>query len=88
MFKKLIKYFNKKEIKEDCTKTPPKIEPKEIEIEITVLGNITKVDIKDDCNVTEYVETMKKRGQEWIEDKIPNTTLFDKSTNIKRKIFI
>jgi len=86
LFKKLIKYFNKKEIKEESTKTPPKIEPKEVEIEITVLGNMTKVDIKDDCNVTEYVETMKKRGQEWIEDKIPNATLFDKSTNIKRKI--
>jgi hypothetical protein len=85
LFKKLVKYFNKKEIKEENTNQPPKTPPKEVEIEITILGNITKVDIKDDCNVIEYVESIKKRGQEWVEDKIPNATLFDKSTNIKRK---
>ena len=85
MFKNLFKYFKKKQIQEpQQNKTQEEI-PKEVEIEITVIGNMTKVDIKDDCNVVEYVETMKKRGQEWIEDKIPNATLFDKSTNIKRK---
>lgn len=83
MFKNLFKCFKKKENWQIKTQEE---KPKEVEIEITVLGNITKVDIKDDCNVTEYVETMKKRVQEWIEDKIPNATLFDKSTNIKRKI--
>lgn len=85
MFKNLFKYFKKKQIQEpQQSKTQEEI-PKEVEIEITVIGNMTKVDIKDDCNVIEYVESVKKRGQEWVEDKIPNATLFDKSTNIKRK---
>ena len=82
MFKQIIKYFNKKE------KNIPKLEEtsKKIEIEVTKLPNITKVEIKEDCTVVEYVETMKEIDEELISDMIPNSTLFDKGTNINKKV--
>ena len=82
LFKQIIKYFNKKE------KNIPKLEEtsKKIEIEVTKLPNITKVEIKEDCTVVEYVETMKEIDEELISDMIPNSTLFDKGTNINKKV--
>ena len=82
MFKQIIKYFKKKE------KNIPKLEEtsKKIEIEVTKLPNITKVEIKEDCTVVEYVETMKEIDEELISDMIPNSTLFDKGTNINKKV--
>lgn len=84
MFEKLFRILKKqspvqKEINQES-------KPQEVDIEVTVLGNIVKVDIKEDCTVMEYVPTMRKKGHEWIEDKIPNATLFDKNVNIKKKV--
>lgn len=85
LFAKLRKYGFIKEGKDPEEKLI-KEEPQEVDIEVTVLGNITKVDIKEDCTVMEYVPTIKKRSHEWIEDKIPNATLFDSGLKIKRKV--
>lgn len=85
MFEKIFGYFKKK--KEEPTKTDLVVEqeePKEVDVEISYVGNITKVDIKEDCHITDYVPTMRKYGQEWIEDKIPNSVLLE-GLNIKKK---
>ena len=85
MFEKIFSYFKKK--KEEPTKTNLVVEQeeaKEVDIEITYVGNITKVDIKEDCHITDYVPTMRKYGQEWVEDKIPNSVLLE-GLNIKKK---
>lgn len=85
MFEKIFGYFKKK--KEEPTKTDLVVEqeePKEVDVEISYVGNITKVDIKEDCHITDYVPTMRKYGQEWIEDKIPNSILLE-GLNIKKK---
>lgn len=84
MFKKLFAKLKKYGFIKQENKVEEELQ--EVDIEVIVLGNITKVDIKEDCTVKEYVPTMKKRGHEWVEDKIPNATLFDKSINIKRKV--
>lgn len=86
LFAKLRKYGFIKDENGTVEEKTKETQPQEVDIEVTVLGNITKVDIKEDCTVKEYVPTMKKRGHEWVEDKIPNATLFDKSFNIKRKV--
>ena len=85
MFEKIFGYFKKK--KEEPTKTDLVVEqeePKEVDVEISYVGNITKVDIKEDCHITDYVPTMRKYGQEWIEDKIPNSVLLE-GLNIMKK---
>lgn len=85
MVEKIFSYFKKK--KEKPTKTDLVVEqeePKEVNVEISYVGNITKVDIKEDCHITDYVPTMRKYGQEWIEDKIPNSVLLE-GLNIKKK---
>ena len=85
MFEKIFSYFKKK--KEEPTKTDLVVEQeeqKEVDVEISYVGNITKVDIKEDCHITDYVPTMRKYGQEWVEDKIPNSVLLE-GLNIKKK---
>lgn len=85
MFEKILSRFKKK--KEEPTKTDLVVEQeeqKEVDVEISYVGNITKVDIKEDCHITDYVPTMRKYGQEWIEDKIPNSVLLE-GLNIKKK---
>lgn len=85
MFEKILSRFKKK--KDEPTKTDLVVEqeePKEVDVEISYVGNITKVDIKEDCHITDYVPTMRKYGQEWIEDKIPNSVLLE-GLNIKKK---
>ena len=85
MFNKFFSRFRKKKIEElPQVGKEEKQEPKEVDVEITYIGNITKVDIKEDCHITDYVPTMRKYGQEWIEDKVPNSVLLD-SLNIKKK---
>ena len=85
MFENILSRFKKK--KEEPTKTDLVVEQeeqKEVDVEISYVGNITKVDIKEDCHITDYVPTMRKYGQEWIEDKIPNSVLLE-GLNIKKK---
>lgn len=85
MFNKFFSRFRKKKIEElPQVVNEEKQEPKEVDVEITYIGNITKVDIKEDCHITDYVPTMRKYGQEWIEDKVPNSVLLD-GLNIKKK---
>lgn len=85
MFEKIFGYFKKK--KEEQPKTNVVVEQeelKEVDIEISYLGNITKVDIKEDCHISNYVPAIRKYGQEWVEDKIPNSILLE-GLNIKKK---
>lgn len=85
MFEKLLSRFKKKKDEQPKSNLViEKEEPKEVDIDISYLGNITKVDIKEDCHISNYVPTMKKYGQEWVEDKIPNSVLLE-GLNIKKK---
>lgn len=85
MFEKIFGYFKKKnEVQPKANLVVEKEEPKDVDVEISYVGNITKVDIKEDCHISNYVPTMRKYGQEWVEDKIPNSVLLE-GLNIKKK---
>jgi len=88
MLEKLFNRFKKKKKENQPSKVAEvkTEEPiREVDVEISYVGNITKVDIKEDCHIRNYVPTMIKYGKEWVEDKIPNSTLLDKGLNINKK---
>lgn len=61
----------------DIVKIEEKPKTKDIEIEITYIDNIIKVDIKDDCNIIEYMNAIRKLDAEDINKNIFNSILFD-----------
>lgn len=84
MFDKIKKFFKKTQVEEPEEDSKEEV-AKDIPIDIKDYGLFIKVDIKEDCNLMEYVPIMRKKGQEWVEDKIPNATLLDKGININKK---
>lgn len=60
---------------------------KDINIEVTNDNNFTKVDIKEDCNLAEYMKAISKLNIREIDEKIANITLFDNGVKlIKSKV--
>lgn len=60
---------------------------KDINIEVTKDNNFTKVDIKEDCNLAEYMKAIAKLNIKEIDEKIANITLFDSGIQlIKSKL--
>lgn len=53
-----------------------------VDIEITKDGIFTKVDIKKDCNLAEYVCSVDKLGIKEIDKKIANKTLLDNGVKL------
>lgn len=77
--KPIIEYIegNKDKIIDDTIKIKEKPSIKDIDIEVTNINNITKVEIKEDCNINEYMKAIKKLNLEDINKNIFNNALFD-----------
>ena len=60
---------------------------KDIKIDVTTDNNFTKVNIKEDCNLAEYMKAVERLNIKEIDKKIANATLFDSGIKlIKSKL--
>lgn len=60
---------------------------KDIKIEVIKNSNFTKVNIKEDCNLAEYMKAVERLNIKEIDEKIANITLFDNGIQlIKSKL--
>jgi len=77
--KPIIEYTegNQNKITDDTIKIEEKPSIKDIDIEITNKDNITIVNIKEDCNLNEYIKAIDKLNAEEINQDICNNALFD-----------
>lgn len=81
--KPIVEYVNGDEsligykVDDKTIKIEDKPKVKDIEIEITNIGNFIKVDIKEDCNINEYMKAIKKLNAEDINQDVFNNALFD-----------
>lgn len=83
--KTILSIFEKK--KEEII--PPKPEEKiirDIDIELTYIGNFLMLDIKEDCDIFEYTKALEKKNIKLEDTRITNNALFDGGLeHIKRK---
>lgn len=89
--KRLLNQFKRKQqlhekINTHQEETKPQI--RDIDIEITPTDDYMIIDIKEDCNITEYVNALDKIGMKSLE--LTNGTLFDGRWDIikRKKIYI
>ena len=84
-----IKAFSNRFGKRRKEKTLPKTEEKvirDIDIELTYIGNFLKFDIKEDCDIFEYNKALEKNNLKLEDSRITNSALFDSGLkHIKRK---
>jgi len=68
---------NKNKLIDNTIKISEEPSIKDINMEITNIDNVVKVDIKEDCNINEYTKAIKKLKAEDINQNIFNSALFD-----------
>jgi len=78
MFKKIFG-FKKKDSKEKSLVEDSREQElkKYIDLEITTQGNFIVFDLKEECNIHQYIDTIENQKMDWAINKIPNITLFD-----------